>query len=249
MEALGEGSSPHTRGALPGGRARGGRPGIIPAYAGSTHAWRALPRVRRDHPRIRGEHVGALSSGSGGAGSSPHTRGAHQRAPVCERHQGIIPAYAGSTDLATAIAKTQWGSSPHTRGAQRLRQGLAVGVGIIPAYAGSTSDAGVPPRPAADHPRIRGEHAQSAGAVLGQIGSSPHTRGAPRLGSPVGKPRGIIPAYAGSTGSTKAVPPRASDHPRIRGEHDADLAGDVAEDGSSPHTRGAPRSPRRRRAC
>ena len=75
-EGCHQGSSPHTRGALPGGRARGGRPGIIPAYAGSTAAPRPRSGRRRDHPRIRGEHAGAIGFGATAAGSSPHTRGA-----------------------------------------------------------------------------------------------------------------------------------------------------------------------------
>ena len=51
-----EGSSPHTRGARPVHDAGAGRPGIIPAYAGST-SWRLTDAmVEGDHPRIRGEH-------------------------------------------------------------------------------------------------------------------------------------------------------------------------------------------------
>ena len=57
-----QGSSPHTRGALP-------------SVVGSS-------RIARDHPRIRGEHgIPAL---------------------LGHRHQGIIPAYAGSTSVWSA---------------------------------------------------------------------------------------------------------------------------------------------------
>ena len=49
----------------------------------------------------------------------------------------------------------------------------------------------------------------------------------------------IIPAYAGSTQSLMGRLPRPKDHPRIRGEHDADLLAYLVEVGSSPHTRGA----------
>ena len=74
---------------------------------------------------------------------------------------------------------------------------------------------------------------------MGGTGSSPHTRGAPLETGERVRPRGIIPAYAGST-SIRA-PPIAShrDHPRIRGEHQFDLARDAELVGSSPHTRGA----------
>ena len=71
--------------------------GIIPAYAGSTALQLDVWTTYWDHPRIRGEHlsvgVDLLSRG----GSSPHTRGAHERSHLAEAHGRIIPAYAGST--------------------------------------------------------------------------------------------------------------------------------------------------------
>ena len=70
-------------------------------------------------------------------------------------------------------------------------------------------------------------------------GSSPHTRGAPRLGPVVPARRGIIPAYAGSTGLCNLGPEAQPDHPRIRGEHEPPRGADVGPAGSSPHTRGA----------
>ena len=50
-----------------------------------------------DHPRIRGEHGAVLEPVEVQAGSSPHTRGAHEPAGVAPAGDGIIPAYAGST--------------------------------------------------------------------------------------------------------------------------------------------------------
>ena len=134
--------------------------GIIPAYAGSTpshippsvsaqgsspHTRGArvvrpvVDAVRRDHPRLRGEHSCIA---------------------VLERPGwGIIPAYAGSTFNETGDALREMGSSPHTRGALcisgistnrprdhprirgehgRLGAGQRGQAGIIPAYAGST---------------------------------------------------------------------------------------------------------------
>ena len=139
------------------------RPGrrIIPAYAGSTavSTWyskslagssphtrgartptRRPPTSRRDHPRIRGEHLKLQA--------------------VVEHNNGIIPAYAGSTFDSLSCISTLEGSSPHTRGARRPlvlrhhgvgdhprirgeheepRDLLHALVGIIPAYAGSTA--------------------------------------------------------------------------------------------------------------
>ena len=132
------GSSPHTRGA----RAIG------------SHA----RLCRRDHPRIRGEHVGAKVGHAAATGiipayagntapalgrtpslpgSSPHTRGTLKRGPsggsCCQDHprirgehragleavlvlRGIIPAYAGNTQLCLRLWLRMQGSSPHTRG-------------------------------------------------------------------------------------------------------------------------------------
>ena len=154
-------------------------------------------------------------------GLSPHTRGALER--VRQRY-------------------VELGDHPRIRGEHLLGlYPLAPTQGIIPAYAGSTAPAATVTREPAgssphtrgarlgldgvagghrDHPRIRGEHsAQCLGAVV-------------RLG--------IIPAYAGSTGTSDAgsdlgrgSSPHtrgalelghqgiglAEDHPRIRGEH------------------------------
>ena len=246
---LAVGLSPHTRGApqTPGLRCTGtgdhprirgehsppcaitsATPGIIPAYAGSTLRCTGTGSWRWDHPRIRGEHMAQAA-----------------REIVGDR---IIPAYAGSTTCRAANRCRLIGSSPHTRGAlpssripdgaredhPRIRgehlsdlPGEHDGPGIIPAYAGST------PRPS------------RAGAPFS--GSSPHTRGAP--------------ARASSTGHA------TRDHPRIRGEHsravfdDRPAVGIIPayagstkyalsrsrpSAGSSPHTRGAPPTSRRR---
>ena len=74
MEAAG--SSPHTRGAPRQAKSMSFREGIIPAYAGSTIRAKAYDPNRRDHPRIRGEHVWAFRAFVLMLGSSPHTRGA-----------------------------------------------------------------------------------------------------------------------------------------------------------------------------
>ena len=71
-------------------------------------------------------------------------------------------------------------------------------------------------------------------------GSSPHTRGAPRLVRLGAGQGGIIPAYAGSTRRDDRRPPCGLDHPRIRGEHSNAVRRPSITPGSSPHTRGAP---------
>ena len=153
-----KGSSPHTRGARCGRVLVRLLGGIIPAYAGSTGLRQSRLRFRRDHPRIRGEHVLVADALPSELGSSPHTRGAQERWDKLSEWVGIIPAYAGSTtaSLTTAITCRDHprirgehqhqsqsvyvgvGSSPHTRGAHDHGDGLEGIRGIIPAYAGST---------------------------------------------------------------------------------------------------------------
>ena len=214
------GSSPHTRGARPclPGFLLVGR--IIPAYAGSTRRPRQAAFSTRDHPRVRGEHALRVGRDFEGVGSSPHTRGAQGMLQHAVGHRRIIPAYAGSTCCSLEAASTAWdhprirgehsgvgvpargpiGSSPHTRGARGMVSSRGWGRRIIPAYAGSTpaSPRGSGTNP--DHPRIRGEHAIYGEAVHYSPGSSPHTRGAHHARPRHHGRRGIIPAYAGSTG-------------------------------------------------
>ena len=96
---------------------------------------------------------------------------------------------------------------------------LIQAIRIIPAYAGSTVRSANCTWSTRDHPRIRGEHLAGLGRVIGGVGSSPHTRGAPGVLVVQEFKRGIIPAYAGSTCAAGPPSSAPSDHPRIRGEH------------------------------
>ena len=213
------GSSPHTRGARLGVAGVGINVGIIPAYAGSTWVPSTYPALAADHPRIRGEHGPVDGHVDQATGSSPHTRGARTVGRLPVSLVGIIPAYAGSTPTASGTTRRGTdhprirgehepshpaavlmpGSSPHTRGAHARLPASPSLRRIIPAYAGSTRSpsSSLPGR--ADHPRIRGEHESLKSAFMVPIGSSPHTRGAPRKRRRTPARRRIIPAYAGST--------------------------------------------------
>ena len=213
------GSSPHTRGARCVDDVLLERPGIIPAYAGSTGCATSARRRRRDHPRIRGEHLKTADGPDVAHGSSPHTRGARVGDAATLGGHGIIPAYAGSTFAAcvsispvrdhprirgeharrSAWSPTRPGSSPHTRGAPSTAPVTSVSQRIIPAYAGSTTRKTLTRADPADHPRIRGEHEMMLHKNGLVVGSSPHTRGAPTFSAMLSPPLGIIPAYAGST--------------------------------------------------
>ena len=195
------GSSPHTRGALADDDRDGIVRGIIPAYAGSTAVGGSPPAQTRDHPRIRGEHKDFGMPIRRFAGSSPHTRGAHHARMVQATPRRIIPAYAGSTWVIGGTPRRSWdhprirgehklfkklgipspGSSPHTRGAPSRSPRWSTLGRIIPAYAGSTDPVEARRRALADHPRIRGEHDGILRVIGAGVGSSPHTRGAPRV--------------------------------------------------------------------
>ena len=105
-------------------------------------------------------------------------------------HSGVHRTYRRPSGIIPAYA----GSTP------RVKVRLLAGMGSSPHTRGARP--GAPPRlrPAGDHPRIRGEHTVP---VLWQLDHL-----------------GIIPAYAGSTGTLSRSIPRCQ--------------------GSSPHTRGAP---------
>ena len=175
------GSSPHTRGApfpCPAIHAWGG---IIPAYAGSTQfrVW-GLSKYR-DHPRIRGEHRPSSRDPLPARGSSPHTRGAPQLTGDCDEIPLDHPRIRGEHCPQMFVDTIRGGSSPHTRGAPRHLHLRRQASRIIPAYAGSTPPAARVAWVGPDHPRIRGEHMCRAMGITEKNGSSPHTRGAPRL--------------------------------------------------------------------
>ena len=213
------GSSPHTRGALEAVRGHVNVARIIPAYAGSTTRRPVCRCSKWDHPRIRGEHKCGSRLKITNPGSSPHTRGALERAGGPPAQERIIPAYAGSTRCRRRRRGRSRGSSPHTRGAPRAR----------PRHLGAGWD----------HPRIRGEHSAVIDTKDRHAGSSPHTRGALDEAPETSVADGIIPAYAGSTVSSHAGIILTQDHPRIRGEHILDRRHPNLPPGSSPHTRGA----------
>ena len=152
------GSSPRMRGAPALLKSHGFAGGIIPAYAGSTHAPTPWTHRGRDHPRVCGEHLVRGRLVCVRQGSSPRMRGALAREVAAYDRLGIIPAYAGSTLLARRVEPHRqdhprvcgehWiselgiskstGSSPRMRGARSSGSRVRLPLRIIPAYAGST---------------------------------------------------------------------------------------------------------------
>ena len=259
-ETLESGSSPRMRGALGIRLLLRFLAGIIPAYAGSTHAGRRRGVRAGDHPRVCGEHHPAKEAASLGGGSSPRMRGAP--VDLLERGvaPGIIPAYAGSTSPPRAargsgrdhprvcgehLKKPHWhvmltGSSPRMRGAPPAALTRLLNRRIIPAYAGSTSSRGGRTSRARDHPRVCGEHRATSTSYASWLGSSPRMRGARRQDEHGRAERGIIPAYAGSTAARWRRSTTRWDHPRVCGEHRGPESRRTRPGGSSPRMRGAP---------
>ncbi len=166
-----------------------------------------------------GEHKNYANGEKQATGSSPHVRGALEKATSEEMALGIIPACAGSTH-SDSIRRTRtrdhprmcgehplfgrrWrvkqGSSPHVRGAQQEHHGRRMVGGIIPACAGSTWRRLRGGTQGRDHPRMCGEHRFPCGCRTVSMGSSPHVRGAHCRCNTEGHCGGIIPACAGST--------------------------------------------------
>ena len=153
------GSSPRMRGTHHHRRHHRFRWGIIPAYAGNTHATLASPSGLGDHPRVCGEHALFAIANAAPLGSSPRMRGTQGGRVHFIDFVGIIPAYAGNTGRideregglrdhprvcgehkgVITMEYLGTGSSPRMRGTPKEGMyGKAID-GIIPAYAGNTA--------------------------------------------------------------------------------------------------------------
>ena len=213
--------------------------GIIPACAGSTCPSALVMQIRRDHPRMCGEHLGFGRPLASPLGSSPHVRGAPAVECGSRGEARDHPRMCGEHAADVIKAAGLEGSSPHVRGAQRRVFLDAFAHGIIPACAESTSGGYRGWWLRWDHPRMCGEHPKWLPITSRLMGSSPHVRGA--HGSSAGHQRGsgIIPACAGSTQRCPLRAPLSGDHPRMCGEHSHDFDFGDSNPGSSPHVRGA----------
>ena len=153
--------------------------GIIPACAGNSGRDKIWHEGDRDHPRVCGEQLPALSYFSLRKGSSPRVRGTENSISFIQMNFGIIPACAGNRPLQQTLQQRQrdhprvcgeqssrghgrtktWGSSPRVRGTGSWNH-LTLGFcGIIPACAGKSAGYWVSCRGRWDHPRVCGEQA------------------------------------------------------------------------------------------
>ena len=192
------------------------------------------------------------------SGSSPLTRGKHYARRARDPPPRLIPAHAGKTVSSWTATlnqeahprsrgeNTHWagvlarkdGSSPLTRGKQRVIFRCPFCEGLIPAHAGKTFQRRSFRGQRAAHPRSRGENLAWAVEGARAYGSSPLTRGKPRVASPRSPCRRLIPAHAGKTTFTDDADLARAAHPRSRGENLVGHCKAMVGHGSSPLTRG-----------
>ena len=242
--------------------------GIIPAYAGNTVYSSCQSLLSRDHPRVCGEHPMQELVHQSAAGSSPRMRGTPRPVDLCVPAAGIIPAYAGNTQVCGMRSLRRGdhprvcgehiclltrfnaasGSSPRMRGTHAASCARMSAMGIIPAYAGNTPSTIGRRSCTWDHPRVCGEHHVFALPCVLVSGSSPRMRGTPFRAFLMAAAAGIIPAYAGNTCRPRRPWTWDWDHPRVCGEHLFSGLCLAFRLGSSPRMRGT-RSYDPRRVC
>ena len=173
------GSSPLARGLHQGGDLGTIAPGIIPARAGFTLAWRLPSWSLRDHPRSRGVYVQVTGAAFDPKGSSPLARGLRYPKRPEYRGPGIIPARAGFTK-GNGWRYRRHRDHPRSRGVYAMRSSL-----LTVATGSSPLARGLPKSPLCihtsptDHPRSRGVYAGKMIPAASRAGSSPLARGLP----------------------------------------------------------------------
>ena len=130
------------------------------------------------------------------------------------------------------------GSSPLTRGKRFCELRVSFDAGLIPAHAGKTTAGAGKLTTEKAHPRSRGENGHTKGTLKCTSGSSPLTRGKPRVGGRRRARVRLIPAHAGKTLVVNVGDVGQQAHPRSRGENRVPAPRINAPLGSSPLTRG-----------
>ena len=258
ISSIRNGSSPLARGTPPRNTHPRGDDRLIPARAGNTPRFARRADSLSAHPRSRGEHRSMVAVYGLSVGSSPLARGTQSVQVIPGGYARLIPARAGNTSSPQGrrsavpahprsrgehcpIAENvtcSTGSSPLARGTRGFLPPPALPGRLIPARAGNTKWDTAEIKPAAAHPRSRGEHGTYTVSTEIQSGSSPLARG---TRCAVSGARGwcrLIPARAGNTAHLLPHRLARSAHPRSRGEHIVFFRVSNARRGSSPLARG-----------
>ena len=145
-----------------------------------------------------GDHWEALKLQAGKPGSPPHGRG---------------PPSSGSLKVGNL------GSPPHGRGPPAVREWEEQRGGLTPAWAGTTHAARDMTATPWAHPRMGGDHSETADVLAAPPGSPPHGRGPLLSHLPYLEQSGLTPAWAGTTQLEILCAPARAAHPRMGGDH------------------------------
>ena len=257
------GSSPRVRGKLCERPAVVGLDGLIPARAGKTRGGVPTRASARAHPRACGENFTRTPATPRAGGSSPRVRGKLPVVGSAGDPGGLIPARAGKTrplrgaftvsgtrqgrliparagkTAAARCTRACGGAHPRACGENDVSEVMATDLeGSSPRVRGKLSGRLPAAASAVAHPRACGENAAPPPLDQAEVGSSPRVRGKREsVRAPV-RSRGLIPARAGKTPSTRPGPGLRAAHPRACGENGPELPRRGGPEGSSPRVRG-----------
>ena len=161
---------------------------------------------------------------------------------LASRARSAHPRSRGENRASIGAGDRRAGSSPLTRGKHGRGAGRGAVRRLIPAHAGKTQFSSQFSYRKEAHPRSRGENRSTDNNKEDNMGSSPLTRGK-HDGLVVDRAaRRLIPAHAGKTSCTNRGLEPTGAHPRSRGENVRRITIRGGISGSSPLTRGKPRS-------
>ena len=197
--------------------------GITPACAGKTHNSALYSLSVQDHPRVCGENLWAELEVYIGRGSPPRVRGKRTHRVYYLTKDRITPACAGKTPLrqrkrpsrkdhprvcgenfptVPSLAVSS-GSPPRVRGKPALSAAMSSSSRITPACAGKTQFRCLKKGFRKDHPRVCGENVFARSQSSPGRGSPPRVRGKPQQSNTERSRRGITPACAGKTETSR----------------------------------------------
>ena len=185
-------------------------------------------------------------------------RGTHYAPFLIFFSRGLIPTYAGNTEVEQRLDRSKgahphvcgehkrqlrgmcetMGSSPRMRGTPPYIGVMRLREGLIPTYAGNTRGAVANLHRVRAHPHVCGEHYDVNLFHGHSEGSSPRMRGTRDDLEPNAAATGLIPTYAGNTYPNPDPYAQARAHPHVCGEHLCLNYALLKKAGSSPRMRG-----------
>ena len=210
---------PHVRGRELGLIGRRHQAGITPACAGKRRPFEVGVAGIRDHPRVCGEKIAALTALFCTGGSPPRVRG---KASKRNRSSGGMwdhPRVCGEKVIFFASRRYLRGSPPRVRGKEWVLRHKSLHNGITPACAGKRRVGRRHTARGWDHPRVCGEKYVKRSRKLSKVGSPPRVRGKAAFSDTPSVQYGITPACAGKrTVYDFTYTEKGGSPPRVRGK-------------------------------